>query len=230
MAKQSYLPSDDEGKTVWLANFVNKLSGYAVKYGIAAAETTDMTDSEAYWGYWFTYRQQFAEFQSKLTAYKNELRSGVDPGATPSVVPVPPVLGVAPTAVAPGIFVRATSIGNRIKKHNNYTIADGQDLGLEGAETELDLVNAKPVITVKLVAGVPRIVWKKQGYDGIEIHVSRNGAAYVFLAHDTFPDYDDTAPLPAAGQSALWKYKAIYTYKDERVGQWSDEMSVTVMG
>ena len=33
---------------------------------------------------------------------------------------------------------------------------------------------------------------------------------FVFLAIDTVPDYNDTAPLPPAGQSALWKYMAIY--------------------
>lgn len=44
------------------------------------------------------------------------------------------------------------------------------------------------------------------------------------------PDYDDTFPLPAAGQSAVWKYKALYLLSDERVGQWSDEVSVTGMG
>jgi hypothetical protein len=52
----------------------------------------------------------------------------------------------------------------------------------------------------------------------------------VFLAIDTIPDYTDTAPMPAAEQSALWKYKAIYRQGDERVGQWSDVVSIPVAG
>ena len=32
----------------------------------------------------------------------------------------------------------------------------------------------------------------------------------------------------AAGQSALWKYKAIYLQADQRVGQWSDVVSIPV--
>ena len=44
------------------------------------------------------------------------------------------------------------------------------------------------------------------------------------------PDHTDTQPLPAAGQSALWKYKAIYRQGDDRVGQWSDVVSIPVAG
>jgi hypothetical protein len=36
--------------------------------------------------------------------------------------------------------------------------------------------------------------------------------------------------MPAAGQSALWKYKAIYRQTDERAGQWSDVVSIAVAG
>lgn len=41
-------------------------------------------------------------------------------------------------------------------------------------------------------------------------------------------NYTDTAPLPANGQSAVWKYRCIYRNNDEQVGQWSDVASITV--
>jgi len=37
-------------------------------------------------------------------------------------------------------------------------------------------------------------------------------------------------PMAAAGQSALWKYKAIYLQADQRAGQWSDVVSIPVAG
>lgn len=37
------------------------------------------------------------------------------------------------------------------------------------------------------------------------------------------------AALPAAGISAVRKYKAIYRLNDEQVGQWSDVASISVM-
>ena len=41
---------------------------------------------------------------------------------------------------------------------------------------------------------------------------------------------DDLSPLPAAGHSALWTYRAIYLLNDGDFGQWSDPVSVTVAG
>jgi hypothetical protein len=76
----------------------------------------------------------------------------------------------------------------------------------------------------------PSIGWTKQGMDGLEILVDRGTGAFAFLALDTIPDYLDTAPLPAPGTSAVWKYKATYRLADEQVGQWSDVVGISVMG
>ena len=62
--------------------------------------------------------------------------------------------------------------------------------------------------------------------DGIELWVDR-GTGFTFLAVDTVTGY---TAMPAAGQSALWKYKAIYRQGDDRVGQWSDVVSIPMPG
>ena len=49
-----------------------------------------------------------------------------------------------------------------------------------------------------------------------------------FLAIDTQPNYLDNSPLPPVGTSAIWKYKAVYILHDEEVGEYSDEVSITV--
>lgn len=140
-----------------------------------------------------------------------------------------PNLGIAPASVAPGIFVRAAALVARIKVSPGYTESIGQTLNVIGAQQTVDLTTIKPIITAQLDAGQVDIGWTKQGMDGIEIQVDR-GTGFVFLAIDTIPGYTDTAPLPAAGQSALWKYKAIYRHGDDRVGQWSDVVSIPVAG
>jgi len=65
----------------------------------------------------------------------------------------------------------------------------------------------------------------------IEIHVDRSGVGnnYSFLAIDAMPNYIDTALPPAPADYHIWKYKAIYRLKDERVGHWSDEVSVVAV-
>jgi len=87
----------------------------------------------------------------------------------------------------------------------------------------------KPVLTAQVDAGAVNIGWKKSGMDGIVFPADR-GTGFGFFAIDTIPDYTDTAPMPPAGQSAVWKYKAIYRLNDERAGQWSDVVSLPVMG
>ena len=102
-------------------------------------------------------------------------------------------------------------------------------MGIIGADPTVDVNALKPILTAAPVAGQVAIGWTKQGMDSIEIEVDR-GEGFVFLAIDTVPGYTDTAAMPAAGQSALWKYKAIYRLNDERVGQWSDVVSLPVAG
>ncbi len=56
-----------------------------------------------------------------------------------------------------------------------------------------------------------------------------DGKGFALLTIDTTPNYTDTTPLPA-GQSAVWKYRAIFHQGDARVGQWSETASIAVAG
>ena len=231
MAKQYFLPTTDLAKLAWLQNFASKIAGYAVKYNLSTAEVDDVVAGALYYAYWLNGLNLTDEYKKKFTQFKNELRDGIPAGASPSVVPAPPTLGVAPTAVAPGIFFRAVAIANVIKSKSNYTNADGVDLGIEGAELTTDPNEMQVAFTIRLAAGGhPELVWKKLGMDGIEIYVDRGTGTFAFLALDTIPNYTDTHALPAAGATAIWKYKAIYRLDDEQAGQWSDVVSVTVTG
>lgn len=231
MAKQYFMPRTDLEKEQWLQNFAVKLPAYATKYNIAAAEVTDMTDSAAYFSYWLNGKNLTDEYSKKFTQFKNELRDGIPAGSAPSVVPAPPTLGIAPTAVAPGIFVRAAAIANVIKSKSNYTLTDGNDLGIEGAENNSNPGDMKPEIKLRLIeGGKPEIVWKKREMDGIEILVDRGTGIFAFLTIDTVPNYTDTFSLPASGQTAIWKYKAIYRLDDAHAGMWSDVVNITVTG
>lgn len=232
MSKQYFMPRNEADKKDWLQNFANKLGGYATKYNITAPEVADMGASYTYYDYWVNYSNQYGEYIKKLTQYRNELKDGIEAGATASVQPVPPTMGVVPTAVNPGIFKRAVSIAGVIKKRSNYTEADGMDLGIEGSEAPQQRINdAKPTISLQLVqGGKPEVVWSKEQYDGIDIYVDRGTGVFAFLATDTYPNYIDTFTLPASGTSALWKYKTIYRYNDVQVGQWSDIVVLAVGG
>jgi hypothetical protein len=226
MARDHYLPQDDPGKCEWLNNFAMKLPTYSAALEISAAEVASVTANNTFFSYVCDAKNQFDQFGKDWTAYKNGARNGSTLGDTPT----PPTLGAAPAMVEPNIFGRITKLVARIKKHPAYTAAMGEDLDIIGAEQTVDLNAMKPVLKLTLQAGHPNVGWKKQSMSALEIHVDRGTGTFQFLAVDTVPDYLDTASLPAAGASAVWKYKAIYRLNDEQVGQWSDVASVSVMG
>lgn len=227
MPKSYYLPADDAGKGAWLNNLAAKLPSYAAALGLTAADTASVTADAAFFTYCLSSVGQVAAYSQQWTAYKNAARNGNAPAL--GAFPAAPVFAVAPAMVAPNIFGRATALVARIKTAPGYTDSIGQALQIIGADQTVDVNSMKPVITAQLDAGQVTVDWKKQGMDGVEIQVDR-GTGFVFLAVDTVPDYTDTEPMPAAGQSALWKYKAIYRQGDDRVGQWSDVVSIPVAG
>ena len=229
MSKSYYLPADDNGKAAWLNNLAAKLPTYQAALGLTAGDVTSVTADAAFFTYALNAQIQVAAYSQQWTAYKNSARNGNAPAL--GAIPAAPVFPVAPALVAPGIIGRATALVARIKVAPGYTNSIGQALQLIGADNPVDPTTLKPVLNVELDAGQVCISWLKQGMDGLEIQVDRgDGKGFVFLAIDTIPNYTDTAPMPAAGQSALWKYKAIYIQADQRVGQWSDVVSIPVAG
>jgi hypothetical protein len=226
MAKSYFLPADEPGKLQWINNFAAKLPTYGVTVGVSPAEMGQTTSDAVYFGFVMDAQNQHAKTTRDWTAYKNALRNGTTVGAMPTT----PALGAPPPPVPAGIFTRASALAARIKKHPGYTEAMGQDLGIIGAEQTVDPTAMKPVLNLTLHAGHPNVGWTKSGMDGLEIWVDRGTGTFAFLTIDTVPDYLDTAALPAAGTSAVWRYKAIYRLNDEQVGQWSDIATIGVMG
>lgn len=137
-------------------------------------------------------------------------------------------------AVAPGVERRFRDLCQLIKTHPAYNDPIGEALGIQGDEKSgPDLSVLKPNLTLELNGGFVLARWNWQGYsqflDQLEIQVDRgDGKGYVMLTYDTTPNYLDGTPLPATAQK--WKYKAIFRIGDQRVGQWSDEVSITVGG
>ncbi|MBK8442272.1 MAG: hypothetical protein IPL35_02155 [Sphingobacteriales bacterium] len=229
MSKISFIPRIDSEKDLWLKNFAQKLNGYTAKYGITAAEVSDMQAAALQFSYWLDYRNKAEEYVRKVIEYKNEVRDGIAAGASASPVPTPPPTTAAPPVVLPGVFKRAASIGKRIKSHIAYTIADGNDLGLEGTQSsDNGSSDFRPLLKVRLGAGgQPEVQWKKENHQGIQIYADRGeGKGYEYAATDLNPHYLDAHPLPLKG--GVWKYKAIYIQNDHPVGQWSDEVSISV--
>lgn len=228
MKKEPYIPQDDPGKVLWLDNFATELPNYVATLGITAAQVAQVqTDREVFSGI-LTYLLNSKNVLEGFTAFKNQVRNGKQPlGALPAFSP-PPTL---PPNALNDVFGRIRLLVRSIKGNANYNETIGDVLRIIGEESEDNPTNWKPILKAEMQAGSPNIKWTKGGSSGIKLWVDRgDGQGFKFLAIDTIPDYLDKHTLPAQGQSALWKYQAIYLLKDEEVGEMSDVLEVSVKG
>lgn len=228
MPKSDYIKRRDAEFAAQLLQFKNNVAPCAATLGLTTAQIDAQADDADYYNYVFTVQDICSQCAQQWSAWKEAMREGGGGAGTP---PATPALPPAVTAVAPGIEGRFRKLVQIIKKHPAYNTAMGEVLGIEGpAQSGPDFAEIKPQISLELVGGQVVVRWSWLGFrdflDMIEIQVDR-GQGWQLLAYDTTaPSYTDTAPLPAT--AAVWKYRAIYRVGDQRVGQWSDEVSITV--
>lgn len=221
-----FLKRNNEEFSLQIANFAIKIPVYEPTFGLSPDDIVGVTKDSAYFQWCVISANQVADTKKGWTGFRNIVRYGqpyILDNPAPEAVEVAPV----PSEVAPGIQVRFISLVNRIKAHPNYTEAVGLILGIESTPQNRVIGSGeKPQLKLITSGGNVIVQWRKGGFDGIVIEKD-TGAGFVVLDKDMHPNYTDPAPLPI-GHSAIWKYQAMYIYKDNRVGDWSDVVSITV--
>jgi hypothetical protein len=228
MTTSSYMPSSDNGKADLLEHLATSLPSYAASFTISDEDLARLKADAVAFRYTLLTMGGMQACSQNWTNFKNHLRDGVGSGEWP-VIPALPQPIASP--VNCGIIPRLSALIAQIKVNTNYTEAIGKDLWIIGSKQIIDLTTWKPILNIKIQAGHPIIMWNKGNAAAIEIWVDRGeGNNFTQLAINTEPNTADNGPLPAPGTSAMWRYKAIYLLHDERVGQWSDVISVSVNG
>ena len=229
--KKNVIPRNDSDRVLWLNSFAKSLPKYADKYNIIKAETASIVSMALFFEYWINALVIIRDYASKVTNFKNNMADGVAANIENPIAPSIPDLGQPPAIVPSGIFPFVMTLVKRIKAHKDYVSDDGQEMGIEGDEImQEDINELKPIFTIVLVnGGFPELQWTKKFTNGVHIQVNR-GNGWEFLAIDTNPNYIDTHALPPIGAGMVWQYKMIYLLNDEKVGLWSDPVSITVTG
>lgn len=222
-----FLQKNDEKFAVQLTNFSSKLPGYKDIFSISEAELAEAEADSLYFTWAVTSAKKITDYKKSWIGFKNILR--LDTG-NPDVNPVPETSTITPIPdeVLPGIQSRFLIQAKRIKAHKNYTEAIGQNLGIEGTfSNRMPLENVQPILKAVMNGGRVNLQWKKSTYDAIIIEKD-TGSGFVFLDKDLRPNFVDTTPLPSGSESAVWRYRAMYMFKDQKVGNWSDVVTITV--
>ncbi|MDQ6810082.1 MAG: hypothetical protein M3Z64_11775 [Verrucomicrobiota bacterium] len=200
--------------------------------GLTPAQVAAQAADADYFSYVLAVQELMANSAKQWTAWKTLARMGGS--VPPTGAPIEPTFPAAIPVVAPGIEVRFRALVKQIKANTDYNPSIGAALGIEGSQQlGPDYTTLAPSLTTSISGDRVDVGWGWQGYgqflDQCELQVDRGDSkGMVLLAIDTTPNYTDTAPFPAA--PAKWTYQAIYRVGDQRVGQWSPPVSVTIGG
>jgi len=235
MKHNTYFPIRQADQVVWLVNFANKLPGYATALGLTTPQVTAAV-ADAQWlvyviGAWLGAARAWS---LACTDAVTEAQSGNGTALMSLPVFTAPAFPEDVAPVNTGALDRIFALAQTIKDSGRCSDAIASDLGLVGAEQAgPDFDTLAPQIKLKLTPTGVFLGWGWGGYaaflDMIEFQVDRgDGKGFVFLANDTTPGYTDTYPLPST--PTKWKYRAIFRVGDQQVGQWSNDVSITVGG
>ncbi len=228
MANPTSIPRADADKLALLKHLSATLPAYAAQLDVDKDTLARLGNAAAWLQYAIDYQAAMKKGAAAATALKAAILDGPATGslALPALnLPAPPA--GPPFEDVDGFLADFIAV---LKRHRNYTDTLGQILDiLPGKAPAVDLSSLRPALGHRFNNGRPDLDWAKAGMDALEIEVDR-GAGFALLTIDTQPGYLDTAPLPATGATALWRYRAIYRLKDERVGQWSEVLEVAVKG
>ncbi len=224
----TFIEKTDPAFNLQLKNFANKISNYSAALGLTAAEVTAIKADSAAFDYILSNQLAIQTFAQNYTTFKSQLRNGS--GLTLGGLPAQPVFPAAPPMPGVNTESRLRNLLQRITHSTAYTTAMGQDLGIEASASIFNPAEGKPQFYIKFSSGgYPNLRWTRGKFQGVEIWKD-SGTGFTKLDRDMRPDYTDKTNLPAAGATAVWKYKMIYLLKDEVIGNWSDVVSVTVHG
>lgn len=228
MKRKYYYPTTLLALFPFLQNLCAKAPGYTAQLGITGQQLSFLNLMcallEALNNYW----NQAKRFSEDWTGLRKACFLGA-PGAPAPAWPVWTGPATAPIGLDTGCNDKLRAIIQRWKVAPGYTDAIGEELGIVGAEIDVDPDTVQPALQVDLVAGQPKIEVSMLSFDAAEIEVNR-GSGYGLLNVTTGAPLVDTHPLPAPGESDVWTYRAILRANNARVGQWSLPVAVPVMG
>jgi hypothetical protein len=224
-----YVNKTEDGLQEQMDNFLNKAPNYPL-LGLSATKLTDLRKDWTLNKWLLQSTKSIGTYSTGLIAFKNILRSGGNLGTLPTL----PILAAAPPLTSGGMEKRFRDVIQDAVRSSAMTEAIAKDLGIIAPETagRGGGDDAKP--TFKLTyssGGYPLIIWKKGGYEGVEINKSKDGVNFTKLDRDYKPDFIDKSDLPEPTKAEVWYYKLIYLVNEtEHTGQWSDVQSIAVGG
>ena len=206
MAKKDYLSRALDALVTWLTNFFDNLDTIGPTLGLTPTQITEV-------------KARITDFKTK---YQDQIQKEGDYKAA-----------VEDTKASMKVCISDTGgvrdLVGKMKKHDDYTEALGETLGVIGEEHVPDSFNAKPELKDKSKGGLIIVGFNLYEWDGINIYRDLDdGAGMVFTARDTDPPYYDTKPKLDPTKPEKRQYQAYFVDGDEQIGLPSDILTIIV--
>ena len=210
-------------------NFCAKIGGYTFDK-VEPSEILKIKADAKYLTWEIATNSLYVSYTHSWTTFGVILIQGPD-GGIDGIAPPLPSVGVAPTAVHPGMRTRFSNIAADCKRSAGYTKAMGIDLGIEEVVTVFVPANGKPLVRHEFHVGHPFFRYTKDQYQGVQIYKNSNkGLGFVKFDKAVNATYTDNSALPAVGVAEVWQYKFVYLYQGVEVGNASAIVEVLVTG
>ena len=222
-----FIPRNNQECANSLTQFATEIPNYQAALGFTAAEVAEAVADAAFMQWTVKTEGIIEDYADSFKTFLHDARYNA---TNIALVPPPaPVLDAAPAAVKSGIQARFAQKAKKAKASINYTETIGKALGIVSSSTASRGTDTDtPDLKVTLVAGFPTLSFHLIGYEAVNIYKDDGTGYKLFKTAHRSPAKDTN--LPAVGQTALYKYQAIYIDHDTEVATMSPEVSVAVVG
>lgn len=129
----TWLPTTDAELAVWMLNWKTKVTNQFLLNMLFSDSEASRLETKINQDYNFVhdiadYYEQLSNDFDEVTQWKESIINGDDDGSVPTA---PEFSGSLPGTNETGIVERITKLAARIKLSPNYTVAIGEDLGIE---------------------------------------------------------------------------------------------------
>jgi hypothetical protein len=219
--KKDFYPTNEDALVLWHKVFSEQFANFNVKYGLSAA---DVAKAVAYYN-WFVWvinlKNALRAFSQQVTKYFNDI-AGKDPTKDPPSALADFDVGTAPPQPDPGIEFQIREWARQMKNHTDYSEADGEAMGIEGAEeAEPDTTSVE--FTASTLANFELgVSFRKLGNDAVKFQFRYQGGQWQSAGFLVSSPGVLSIPPQVDGTGEQIEIRAIYMKGNNEVGTYSD--------
>ena len=222
-----FIESNNETFANQLSNFATQLPAHKAVLGFSDPELEEALNDANFMQWTVKTNSAYENYAHAIKTFMHDARH--KKGNAELAPPSAPVVDGMPKAVPSGIQPRFAQKAAKARAATGATETILKALGIVSTGSGgTSHPGEAPDLQVTPNAGYPELSFHLKGHSAVNIYKdSGTGSKFFKTLHHS--SYKGTE-LPAGGQTAQFKYKAIYLVHDEETGAMSAEVSVAVVG